>query len=107
MIALSLERAEQVEQDLLEKRSSYSPIAVRGSLMYFVIASLASVDPMYQNSLTYVKKLTNETILKQLAFLEAREEMHRGQGRTLERDIVSLRQVLIDQITMTLFTNIC
>ena len=31
-------------------------------MLYFVIASLSSVDPMYYNSLAYVKKKFNETI---------------------------------------------
>lgn len=36
-------------------RNEYAPIAVRGSLLYFVIADLAGIDPMYQYSLAYVK----------------------------------------------------
>lgn len=32
--------------------------------MYFVIASLTSIDPMYQNSLGYVKKIFTDTIQK-------------------------------------------
>lgn len=34
----------------------------RGSVIYFVIADLAGIDPMYQYSLTYVKKLFNLAI---------------------------------------------
>lgn len=45
-----------------EKREQYREVSVRGSVLYFVIASLSSVDPMYQNSLAYVKKKFNETI---------------------------------------------
>jgi hypothetical protein len=39
-------------------------VSVRGSILYFVIASLASIDPMYQNSLTYVQKIFTDTIQK-------------------------------------------
>ena len=44
------------------KREQYRPVSVRGSILYFVIASLSSIDPMYQNSLAYVKKIFNATI---------------------------------------------
>ena len=37
-------------------------MAQRGSLLYFVIADMALIDPMYQNSLTYFKKLFNTCI---------------------------------------------
>ena len=43
-------------------RNSYTSIALRGSIMYFVIDDLARIDPMYQNSLTYVKQLFNKAI---------------------------------------------
>ena len=36
-------------------RNQYTPISVRGSILYFVIADLAGIDPMYQYSLAYVK----------------------------------------------------
>jgi dynein heavy chain len=37
-------------------------VAIRGSILYFVIADLAGIDPMYQNSLAYVKSLFNKAI---------------------------------------------
>jgi len=60
-IAESLLRSEEVEQTVQVKREQYRPISVRGSILYFVIASLSSIDPMYQNSLAYVKKVFNAT----------------------------------------------
>jgi hypothetical protein len=61
-IADSLQRAEEVEKTVQSKREQYRPISVRGSILFFVIASLSSIDPMYQNSLAYVKKIFNGTI---------------------------------------------
>lgn len=61
-IAESLKRSEEVEQTVQQKREQYRAVSVRGSVLYFVIASLASIDPMYQNSLSYVKKIFNDTI---------------------------------------------
>jgi hypothetical protein len=45
-----------------EKREQYRAVSTRGSVVYFVIASLSCIDPMYQNSLDYVKRIFNETI---------------------------------------------
>lgn len=58
----SLVQAEQVEIKINETRDKYRVTATRGSLIYFSIVELAMIDPMYQNSLTYVKKLFNEAI---------------------------------------------
>lgn len=43
-------------------REAYRVIATRGSVMYFVVANMAEVDPMYQFSLKYFKLLFNNTI---------------------------------------------
>jgi dynein heavy chain len=61
-ITKSLIEAEEVEKTINETRNSYKDVSVRGSILYFVIADLAGVDPMYQNSLMYVKKLFNDAI---------------------------------------------
>jgi dynein heavy chain len=37
-------------------------VAVRGSILYFVIADLEGINPMYQYSLGYVKRLFNNAI---------------------------------------------
>lgn len=38
-------------------RSQYQTVAERGSILFFVIADLALIDPMYQFSLTYFKRM--------------------------------------------------
>lgn len=40
----------------------YRVTATRGSLIYFSIVEMSQIDPMYQNSLTYVKQLFNTAI---------------------------------------------
>ena len=42
-----MEAAKIVEAEINETRSTYSPVAIRGSILYFVIADLANIDPMY------------------------------------------------------------
>lgn len=54
--------AEVTEVDINEKRSRYLEVATRGSIIYFVIADLATVDPMYQYSLAYYKQLFQRCI---------------------------------------------
>ncbi|XP_041935143.1 dynein heavy chain 6, axonemal [Alosa sapidissima] len=57
-----LQEAEATEEMINAAREKYRPVATRGSVMYFVIASLSEIDPMYQFSLKYFKQLFNTTI---------------------------------------------
>ncbi|XP_072114311.1 dynein axonemal heavy chain 6 isoform X1 [Mobula birostris] len=61
-IKVRLEEAEATEQKINSAREKYRPVAARGSVMYFVVASLSEIDPMYQFSLKYFKQLFNMTI---------------------------------------------
>jgi dynein heavy chain len=45
--------AEITEAEINATRSNYLSIATRGAIIYFVIADLAGIDPMYQYSLAY------------------------------------------------------
>ena len=51
-----------VEQQINETRLGYKSVAIRGSILYFVIADMARINDMYQNSLQYVKVLFNKAI---------------------------------------------
>ena len=59
-IQLRLQEAEATEEMINAARERYRPVATRGSLMYFVIASLSEIDPMYQFSLKYFKQVRLE-----------------------------------------------
>ncbi|XP_063073303.1 dynein axonemal heavy chain 6 [Engraulis encrasicolus] len=61
-IKMRLQEAEATEEMINTAREKYRPVATRGSVMYFVIASLSEIDPMYQFSLKYFKQLFNATI---------------------------------------------
>mmetsp|Transcript_3023 Transcript_3023/g.9072 ORF Transcript_3023/g.9072 Transcript_3023/m.9072 type:complete len:4073 (+) Transcript_3023:47-12265(+) len=45
--------AEETESKIDEARAGYKPVAYRTSLLFFCIASLADIDPMYQYSLDW------------------------------------------------------
>ena len=61
--------SEKTKQENEIAREKYKNVARRGSIMYFVIADLANIDPMYQFSLSYFSKLFN-IILNSAPFSE-------------------------------------
>ena len=62
MISGRLEEAETTENQINSTRETYRAAAVRGSILYFVIADLALIGPMYQYSLNFFMKLFNQCI---------------------------------------------
>mmetsp|Transcript_20674 Transcript_20674/g.31587 ORF Transcript_20674/g.31587 Transcript_20674/m.31587 type:complete len:450 (-) Transcript_20674:88-1437(-) len=82
--------SQTIEVEINDTRNLYTSVAVRGSILYFVIADLARVDPMYQNSLAYVKQLFNKAI--DLS----------PQANTIEERL----DILIDKISRIIYTNI-
>ena len=58
-----LKESAETEREIDETRAGYKPAALRGSILYFVIADLGLVDPMYQYSLQYFKSLYNKCIM--------------------------------------------
>jgi dynein heavy chain len=52
-----LKESEKTEEEINTMRLRYTPCATRASILYFVIADMANVDPMYQYSLGYFKRL--------------------------------------------------
>ena len=79
-----------VEVEINETRNLYTNVAIRGSILYFVIADLGGIDPMYQNSLAYVKSLFNKAI----------------QSATKDADIDKRIVHIIKNITRIIYTNI-
>ena len=47
------EIAEETEKKIDETRMGYTPIAVHSTILFFSIADLANIDPMYQYSLSW------------------------------------------------------
>lgn len=52
-----VEESEKTEIEIDLARKKYTPAATRGSIIYFVIADLSGIDPMYQYSLQYYQTL--------------------------------------------------
>ncbi|CAE7219408.1 DNAH6 [Symbiodinium sp. KB8] len=83
--------AERTTAEITAAREQYRPVATRGSLLYFVIADLANIDPMYQYSLQAFTRLYNLRI----------ERSDPGTG--LEDRLKILQQ----DLTWSFFLNIC
>ena len=54
--------AQHTEAEINYAREKYRAVPQRGSLLYFVIADLPKLDPMYQYSLTYFVQLFNQCL---------------------------------------------
>jgi dynein heavy chain len=54
--------AERTELEINQARERYRAVPHRGSLLFFVIADLGLVDPMYQYSLSYFSSLFNKCV---------------------------------------------
>lgn len=54
--------AEVMEKKIDETRMGYTPIAVHSAILFFSIADLANIEPMYQYSLGWFINLFNLSI---------------------------------------------
>lgn len=89
-INIRMADAKVVEVTINETRNTYTSVAIRGSVLYFVIADLGGINAMYQNSLVYVKFLFNKAIAQS------------PKADTVEERLL----ILIDKISKMLYTNI-
>ena len=83
--------AEVTESEINEARSRYADVATRGSIIYFVIADLAAIDPMYQYSLEYYANLFNRCIADS------------EKSNVLEERLKNI----IEYSTLVIYENIC
>ncbi|CAM9277540.1 unnamed protein product [Ascophyllum nodosum] len=57
VIKARVEESEKTGAEIDIARKRYTAVAIRGSIIYFVIADLSGIDPMYQYSLQYYQAL--------------------------------------------------
>uniref|UniRef100_A0A8C4FET8 Dynein axonemal heavy chain 6 n=1 Tax=Catagonus wagneri TaxID=51154 RepID=A0A8C4FET8_9CETA len=96
-IKIRLKEAESTEQMINVAREKYRPVATQGSVMYFVIASLSEIDPMYQYSLKYFKQLFNTTIETSVRTHSLQQRMHILLEQTLLTAYVNVSRGLFEQ----------
>jgi len=85
------EEAAKTEVMIDETREKYRPVAFRASLLFFCVADMGSVDPMYQYSMPWFVNL----------FVKAIENSEKSE------DISERLVILGDFFTYLLYENIC
>jgi dynein heavy chain len=60
----SLENSVQTMKRIDEHRNLFRPCGKQASVLFFVLSDLNKIDPMYQFSLNWYKKLFTESIIK-------------------------------------------
>ena len=83
--------AHETQEKIAKARTGYIPVAKRASLLFFCIADLATVDPMYQYSLEWYVNLFLLAIDKSPAC----------------PDLASRLRTLNDKFTNVLYENVC
>lgn len=83
--------AEKTSIIITEERESFRSIAARGSVLYFVIADISMIDPMYQYSLEFFAKLFNRR-------LEVSEKSDHKETRV---------DLVVQDITLSFYISIC
>jgi len=90
-IGVKVAEAEETEKEIDATRELYRPAAFQGSILYFAIANLAEVDPMYQYSLQWYTSLFVYSI---------------NNSEQVE-DIPSRLKILNDYHRKYLYVNVC
>ena len=90
-ISKKLEEAEVTEKEIDETRAKYRPVAFHAAILFFCISDLSTIDPMYQNSLTWFVAL----FVRGIADAE------------MSNDLQTRLQNLNDYFTYSLYQNIC
>ncbi|XP_047524724.1 dynein axonemal heavy chain 6 [Pieris napi] len=90
IINARLVETEATEVSISAAREKYRTVATRGAVLYFAVAQLAEIDPMYQFSLKYFTQVFNLVIEK-----------------SEKSDILEKRlEILHDEITLSVYRNV-
>ena len=91
-IGLALLSAEKTEAVINETRTKYTPYPERGALLFFCVAEMRNIEPMYQYSLDWFVGL----------YIASMNDSNKDVANEAERVAV-----LIDVFTYSLYRNVC
>jgi len=83
--------ADETEKNINEVRQSYAPVSYSSQILFFCIADLANIEPVYQYSLTWFISLFISSI------------NNSEKGRDVERRLFNLDE----HFTYSLYRNVC
>lgn len=90
-IKTKMKEAAVIEEEITKQSELYRPVAKRSSLLYFVIADVGNVDPMYQYSLQWFTQLFQRGIA----------------NAAVASDINQRVTNLNEYFTYSVYTNVC
>ena len=90
-ITVKQHAAEETENNINSVRQSYSPVAYSSQILFFCIADLANIEPVYQYSLTWFINL----------FIASIRNSDKG------RDLAKRLQNLDSHFAFSLYRNVC
>jgi dynein heavy chain len=86
-----IEEAERTSAEIDKSRSGYETVATRGSVLYFAVANLSSLSPMYHNSLGFFRDLFTQVM----------------KNTKKSKDLDERLLLLTDALTETVFDKVC
>eukprot|EP01012_Entosiphon_sulcatum_P041182 TRINITY_DN5499_c0_g1_i1.p1 TRINITY_DN5499_c0_g1~~TRINITY_DN5499_c0_g1_i1.p1 ORF type:complete len:4402 (-),score=749.29 TRINITY_DN5499_c0_g1_i1:60-13265(-) len=104
-----LREAETTEEEIEAARGRYDPVAQRGSLLYFILADLATLNPLYQYSLYYFKtSIFSNVILSTQQAVRATDDSPAGglQPAFSPEELEARLSLLVRTITEACYDNV-
>ncbi|TPP62553.1 Dynein heavy chain 5 [Fasciola gigantica] len=77
MVEKQLAQAAEAESETEQAREEYRPVAVRGSILFFLMADLSTVNVMYQHGLPQFMKLFDESLTLSEKCTASQDRIHK------------------------------